>query len=113
MIVQWMGGRPLHGLGMPTNGSSMPGSCWWPDGGTSHRVALRYDEFSVQLAARRTPASLIDEDGQRLLRLDLAARDHVEVAAEWLEIDSDHTPRVLSASVHARGTRRSWRCDVL
>jgi hypothetical protein len=55
----------------------------------AHRLAVRYDDFKVRPAAV-SGSPLSDEDGDALtLGWTWAVREHVELAAEWLQVDSD------------------------
>jgi phosphate-selective porin len=50
---------------------------------------VRYDDFKVRPAAV-SGSPLSDEDGDALtLGWTWAVREHVELAAEWLQVDSD------------------------
>ena len=55
----------------------------------AHRVAVRYDDFTVRPAdVSGSPWS--DEDGHAwTLGWTWAVREHVELAAEWLQVESD------------------------
>jgi phosphate-selective porin len=60
-----------------------------------HRIAVRYDDFAVDQTREFSPPPWSHEKGNAwTLGWTWAVRDHVEVAAEWLRIDSVHSTRV-------------------
>jgi hypothetical protein len=60
-----------------------------------HRIALRYDDFAVNQTHDFSPPPWSHEQGDAwTLGWTWAVRDHLEIAAEWLRIDSVHSTRV-------------------
>jgi hypothetical protein len=93
-IAQWMGGR--------TRATPDPSNEWKFDTWFAlvaqnlgrHRLALRYDDFGVhQTHAYSPPPWSRDEGKAWTLGWTWALREHVELAAEWLRIDSLHSAR--------------------
>lgn len=59
-----------------------------------HRIAIRYDDFGVDQTHDFSPAPWAHEKGDAwTLAWTWAVRDHLEIAAEWLRIDSIHSTR--------------------
>lgn len=59
-----------------------------------HRLALRYDEFDVDRAHRYSPPPWALEHGNAwTLGWTWDVREHLQIAAEWLRIDSVHSTR--------------------
>lgn len=59
-----------------------------------HRFAVRYDDFYTKQRKDLTPPPWSNEGGEGwTVGWTWAARDHVEVAAEWLRIDSHYSGR--------------------
>jgi hypothetical protein len=60
-----------------------------------HRIAVRYDEFSVDQTHDFSPPPWSHEKGKAwTIGWNWAMREHVEIAAEWLSIDGVHSTRV-------------------
>lgn len=59
-----------------------------------HRFSVRYDDFSVRQTAGENPARFSHEDGNGwTFGWTWSVHEHVDLAAEWLRIDSLHSSR--------------------
>lgn len=59
-----------------------------------HRLAVRFDEFSVEQTKDFSPPPWSHDRGKALtIGWTWAAREHLEIAAEWLRIDSTNSTR--------------------
>ena len=73
-----------------------------------HRFAARYDHFSADQDAGIPDRPWSHDNGNAwTLGWTWAVREHVEIAAEWLRIDSIHSTRALLGEAAAR--RRAQR----
>jgi hypothetical protein len=61
-----------------------------------HRLAARYDDFSTRQSRKYSPTRWAREDGEALtLGWTWQIREHMELAAEWLRVDSTHSVRAM------------------
>jgi hypothetical protein len=59
-----------------------------------HRFAVRYDDFGSHQDENLSPGPWLRDEGDALtFGWTWAAREHVEIAAEWLRIDSNYNGR--------------------
>lgn len=93
-ITQWMAGK--------TRATPDPSNEWNFDAWFAllaqnlgrHRLALRYDDFGVHQTHEFSPPPWSRDEGSAwTLGWTWALREHVELAAEWLRIDSLHSGR--------------------
>jgi len=93
-IAQWLGGSTVV--------DDDPAKRWTFDtkflliaqGFGRHRFTVRYDDFNVRQTAGANPAWFSREDGNAwTFGWSWAVREHVDLAAEWLRVDSLHSSR--------------------
>ena len=96
VIAQWLGGTTAAGPGFVNEWEYEAAFILVAQTLGPHRIAARYDDFSTYQLASQFPGPLSVEDGHAFtFGWTWEVREHIELAAEWLEIDSDYTPRVV------------------
>lgn len=96
LISQWMYGKTAAG---PGAGNEWDFETWFvllAQTVGNHRFAARYDDFSTYQLASVWPGPLSEDEGHAVtLGWTWQVHEHLEIAAEWLEIHSDYTQRVV------------------
>jgi hypothetical protein len=96
LIVQWLDGRTDVGPGAHDRWQFTAAFVLLAQQFGAHRLAARYDDFSTRQVQTIFPGPLGDERGDALtLGWTWAVREHLEIAAEWLEIHSFYNKRVM------------------
>jgi hypothetical protein len=96
LIVQWLDGV--------TRATPDPQFTWYFDawfvlasqGFGAHRLSARYDDFATHQTTRHSPAPWTREGGEAVtVGWTWTLNPHVELAAEWLRVDSSYNIRAL------------------
>ena len=96
VIAQWMHGGTAAGPGFANTWKFDTEFVLLAQTIGKHRFAVRYDDFSTDQVASAYPGPLSVDQGHALtVDWTWQVRNHVEVAVEWLDINSNYTPRVV------------------
>ena len=94
LIAQWLGGSTAAGANAVNDWDFNAAFVLVAKDVGRHRISLRYDAFHTDQRASALPGPLGRESGNALtFGWTWAVRDHVELAAEWLRIDSQYNNR--------------------
>jgi hypothetical protein len=94
IIAQWLGGSTAAGTNAANYWDFKAAFVLVAHDLGRHRIAIRYDDFHTDQKASAFPGPLGRESGKAFtLGWTWAVRAHVELAAEWLRIDSRYNNR--------------------